>query len=232
MLSFILLPCMCIQHLIHNTVMTKIRSTYKFNQLESIRISKNILSLYVSLIYTSCLLYQHFTNTFSTDICDLGAAFLISYYVYDTGLYMFYELPNNNVFILHHLITIFLIKLHYLHLLPYAVGVLYLAYFEISNMFLHIWRISGDLGYKWIQQIATIPFVVSYISLRSFMIPQHQAKYYPLMSELDTPIKHSLMLSFGLITVFSYYFSAVIMTTFIRKKILPLLNVQNDRRIQ
>lgn len=140
---------------------------------------------------------------------------LVSHYIIDTGICYCSKDYGRWIYIIHHIITILLLKAHLWNILPLSIGITYLTLFEFSNTFLYIYQLCQKKRWVYLQyHVVVYPFVFSYVPLRLVAIPLYSLNY--LSADMGYYTKILCFILIGFVNLFSMFFGSVVAYKFIK----------------
>lgn len=145
---------------------------------------------------------------------------LVGYYSMDTvNLYFDKTAKYRLAYMIHHLVSIQLLQLHYSGVLPLSVGILYLTLFELSNLFLIPYQLCLYKKWDTMRYKLVHLMVFTYVPLRVIAIPICSIWYW-YSFEKNIPEASSLVLTqlmytyckmlLSLLNIFSVYYGIAI----------------------
>jgi hypothetical protein len=173
--------------------------------------SINILYLCI-YSYLSFMHFIHHTiihNTYLYIISNL-LDLLLGYYIYDTIKLLSSKQKNKWSYILHHIVTIQLLIFHGVDVLPLSIGIPFLTFFEISNLFLIPYQLCNEKQWTNLKYKLTKPMVFTYVPFRLFVIPYWSIFYFSHMKNMHYLLYYYITLMIGLINLYSMYYGMYI----------------------
>jgi hypothetical protein len=201
-----------------------------FNILNKVLLEDSYLA---SCIVATCvnLMYVYASFMFKYASLNLARnliALLVSQYIHDTFLNIYYDFREKYMYLIHHIAAITLLVLHAYNILPISIGFTYLNLIEYSNVFVGFFHICNQLQWKLGRSIFAYPLFISYVPLRLFVLPYYSLSYKHSLLQLNNfPLQ---VLTFNLllyVNVFSMYFAVIMVVKFIEfhKKLLEKMKV-------
>ncbi len=169
----------------------------------------NILTNFV--IVSLPLFYDQPTNA----VCIQYGSMIMIHYLYDTILYFYYqELPDKYLYVLHHVAALSLISKYMMGSISCESGAFLLLLFEYSNTCLNIWFLFHILKLKVLRNIVAYPFSLTYIPIRTVIIPifsyyyvRYELLYSPSLTNLEI---WNILCLFVFLNVFSVVFGVIV----------------------
>lgn len=193
-------PCLFIQYTVFAYFL---RSVLKLISNDKVIADFGVPILYNTgylLTVVSSLIYEFSIKQHTTVINHVICA-LVGYYSMDTvNLYFDKTAKHRLPYILHHLVSIQLLYLHYCGMLPLSVGVVYLTLFEVSNMFLLPYQLCLFKGWNGMRYKLIHPLVFTYVPLRLIVIPLYSVMYWYAFDKYN--IQASAISCIGIIHVY------------------------------
>jgi hypothetical protein len=179
--------------------------------------SRFVLPISVNICYIVTYLLVSPTPKVVQNMGDL----LVSHYVIDTGICYRSKDDGRWIYIIHHVITILLLKAHLWNILPLSFGITYLTLFEFSNTFLYMYQLCQKKRWVYLQHhVIVYPFVVSYVPLRLVAIPLYSLNYFS--ADMGYYSKMFSFILIGFVNLFSMFFGGVVAYKFIKHTIHKL----------
>lgn len=178
-------------------------------------ITTYLLSILINFTYLSTLMYVRFQP--SILVASRIMSLLIAYYAFDTNklLTSSESLKEKLTFIPHHVVSIALIGGQLLNLYPLTLGMWFLTFFELSNIFLQFFQLANKKKWKKLRSVFAYPFVLTYIPFRGILIPIYSLKFIPYIVQMHPLLCATYLGLFAFIDFFSIYFAIVVFQKFI-----------------
>ena len=135
---------------------------------------------------------------------------LIGWYAFDIANLIDSLFASRNVYVVHHIVSLNLLLLHYSNVLPLSNGIIFLTLFEASNLFLLPYQLCLHKGWARARHVLTKPMVFMYVPLRVLAIPLCTLTYYNHLKALETSLQVYCIMLFGLLNFFSLFYGIVI----------------------
>jgi hypothetical protein len=162
-------------------------------------VTKDIIISYFSIsIYTtvSYLISYMYIKEITLDSIRNLSAMMLSYYIFDIALNDLTNRPHKYIFITHNLTILKLMSLHISGILPLNLGTNLLFIFQLSNLFLLLFRLCNEKRWLNLRNYIAILFVISYITTKLIISPIYSLNYIESISKINnTSLKlHCLIL--------------------------------------
>jgi hypothetical protein len=157
-----------------------------------------IISYFSISIYTtvSYLISYMYIKEITLDSIRNLSAMMLSYYIFDIALNDLTNRPHKYIFITHNLTILKLMSLHISGILPLNLGTNLLFIFQLSNLFLLLFRLCNEKRWLNLRNYIAILFVISYITTKLIISPIYSLNYIESISKINnTSLKlHCLIL--------------------------------------
>lgn len=174
-------------------------------------IADYVVPIFYNVIYLIVIPILWFNEVYPREgIAEHVMSALIGWYSVDTANLANSSYASRNVYIFHHIVSVNLILLHYLHILPLSIGKVFLTLFEASNLFLLPYQLALHKQWTFTRHLLTKPMVLLYVPLRVLGVPLCSITYIPYIYTLNTYMQIYCVILFVLINLFSLFFGIVI----------------------
>jgi hypothetical protein len=171
-------PCLFIQYTLFASFL---HSVVRFVSNDKVIADYGVPFMYnVGYLFTvlSSLMYEYSVQQRATIINHVISA-LVGYYITDTvTLYFDKTAKYRLAYMMHHVVSIQLLYLHYCGVLPLSIGIIYLTLFEVSNLFLPLYQLCLYKGWHITRNKLAHPMVFTYVPVRLIAIPLCSIMYW------------------------------------------------------
>lgn len=174
-------------------------------------IADYVVPMFYNIAYLTALPVVIYIQAFPQEVIAKHVmSALIGWYSFDIANLINSSYASRNVYIVHHIVSLNLLLLHYLDVLPLSNGITFLTLFEASNLFLLPYQLCLHKGWTRARYFLTKPMVFMYVPLRVFAIPLCSLTYYNCFHDLDIFSQVLCGILFGMLNFFSLFYGIVI----------------------